>query len=282
MAQNRIFARLMRHICFLLLLALRMDGASFFVQLSDPQFGMYANDANFVQETANFEFVVANVNRLRPAFVVVCGDLVNKPGDAAQLSEYRRIAGKLDQSIPLYNVAGNHDVGNEPTPASLAAYRHTFGPDYYTFQSGDLFGFVLDSSLIQHPEKAPEEAAWQDAWFAAELEKDAGAGRQLVVFQHIPWFLEREDEPAQYFNIPPAARVKYLALFRRYGVKQVFAGHYHRNALGEAPGVEVITTGPVSKPIGPDPSGIRIVKMGGAKLESEYYGLGRIPSMVGK
>jgi hypothetical protein len=172
MAQNRIFARLMRHICFLLLLALRMDGASFFVQLSDPQFGMYANDANFVQETANFEFVVANVNRLRPAFVVVCGDLVNKPGDAAQIAEYRRIAGKLDQSIPLYNVAGNHDVGNEPTPASLAAYRHTFGPDYYTFQSGDLFGFVLDSSLIQHPEKAPEEAAHRRPGPSIERRRD--------------------------------------------------------------------------------------------------------------
>lgn len=266
---------------FLLLLALRLGAASFFVQLSDPQFGMYAGDANFIQETANFEFVVASLNRLHPAFVVVCGDLVNKPGDAAQIAEYRRIAGKLDRTIPLYNVAGNHDVGNEPTHASLTAYRRNFGPDYYTFQSGDLFGFVLDSSLIQHPEKASGEAARQDAWFAAELEKAAGHGKQLVVFQHIPWFLEREDEPAQYFNIPPNARAKYLALFRRYGVRQVFAGHYHRNALGQAPGIEIVTTGPVSKPIGPDPSGLRVVKMGGAKLESEYFGLGRIPNVVG-
>lgn len=263
----------------LLLLALPLDGA-FFVQLSDPQFGMYANDANFVQETANFEFVVANLNRLRPEFVVVCGDLVNKAGDAAQIAEYRRIASKLDQSIPLYNVAGNHDVGNVPTPESLAAYRHTFGPDYYTFERGELWGLVLDSSLIQHPEKAPEEAARQDAWIAAELAKLAG--KHVVVFQHIPWFLEREDEADQYFNIPAAARAKYLALFRRYGVQQVFAGHYHRNALGEAPGVEIVTTGPVSKPIGPDASGIRVVTLGAGKLASEYYGLGRIPSSLGK
>lgn len=271
---------MLRPLCLLLLLALRLPGAPFFVQLADTQFGMYANDANFLQETANFDFVVANINRLRPAFVVVCGDLVNKAGDAAQIAEYRRVAGKLDKNIPLYNVAGNHDVGNEPTAASLAAYRHAFGPDYYTFQSGELYGFVLDSSLIQHPDKAPEEAARQDAWFAETLEKAAASGKQLVVFQHIPWFLEREDEPAQYFNIPPGPRAKYLALFRRYGVKQVFAGHYHRNALGVAPGVEVVTSGPVSKPIGPDPSGLRIVKMGGAKLESEYYGLGRIPSVA--
>ena len=49
----------------------------FFVQATDPQFGMFAEDRNFVQETANWEFVIANVNRLKPAFLVVCGDLTN-------------------------------------------------------------------------------------------------------------------------------------------------------------------------------------------------------------
>ena len=31
----------------------------FFVQASDPQFGMYADDKNFIQETTNWEFVIA-------------------------------------------------------------------------------------------------------------------------------------------------------------------------------------------------------------------------------
>lgn len=39
------------------------------------------------------------------------GDLVNKAGDAAQIGEYRRIAAKLDRAIPLYNIPGNHDLG---------------------------------------------------------------------------------------------------------------------------------------------------------------------------
>src|SRR5438093_10256016 len=101
----------------------------FFIQMSDPQFGMYAKNRDFAQETANFEFAIANANRLRPAFVVVCGDLINKAGDPAQTAEYWRIARKLD-GIPLYNVPGNHDVGNEPTPESLAAFRKKFGRDY--------------------------------------------------------------------------------------------------------------------------------------------------------
>src|ERR1044071_7311783 len=74
----------------------------FFIQLSDPQFGMFTTNRDFAQETANFEFAVATVNRLRPKFVVITGDLVNKPGDAAQIAEFKRISAKIDRSIPVY------------------------------------------------------------------------------------------------------------------------------------------------------------------------------------
>ncbi|HSW50715.1 MAG TPA: hypothetical protein VLH09_11100, partial [Bryobacteraceae bacterium] len=51
-------------------LAAQQDDSFFFVQVSDPQFGMHTSDKDFAQETATFEFVVASLNRLRPAFVV--------------------------------------------------------------------------------------------------------------------------------------------------------------------------------------------------------------------
>jgi serine/threonine-protein phosphatase CPPED1 len=127
----------------------------FFIQLTDPQFGMCAKNANVEQDTANFEFAMATANRLKPAFVIVTGDLVNKPGDIAQTSEYLRIAAKLDRSIRLYNVPGNHDVGNDPTPESIAAYTAKFGPDHYSFRQGDLIGVVLNSNLISSPKDAP-------------------------------------------------------------------------------------------------------------------------------
>src|SRR2546430_15844275 len=82
----------------------------FFIQLSDPQFGMFTNDKDFAQETANFEFAVATINRLKPAFVVITGDLINKPGDAAQVAEFKRIVKKIDSAISVYNVVGNHDI----------------------------------------------------------------------------------------------------------------------------------------------------------------------------
>src|SRR3954469_14224803 len=92
-----------------------------FLQMSDPQFGMYTKDRDFAQETANYEFAIATANRLKPRFMIVCGDLVNKAGDSSEIAEYRRVSGKLDKSIRLYHVAGNHDVGNEPKPETLAA-----------------------------------------------------------------------------------------------------------------------------------------------------------------
>ena len=63
------------------------DEPWFFIQLSDPQLGMFTDNRDFAQDAANFEFAVAAVNRLKPAFVVVTGDLVHKPGDAAQIAE---------------------------------------------------------------------------------------------------------------------------------------------------------------------------------------------------
>lgn len=95
---------------------------------------LFANDRNFRQETANWEFVIANVDRIQPAFLVVTGDLTNKTGDTDQIAEYKRINARLNTRIHIYSVPGNHDVGNEPTPALLAAYRKNYGPDYYSFR----------------------------------------------------------------------------------------------------------------------------------------------------
>ncbi len=249
--------------------------------MSDPQFGMYTDNRGFEQETANFDFAIATANRLKPAFIVVTGDLVNKSGDAAQIAEYKRIAAKLDPSIPLYSLPGNHDEGNEPTPQSLAAYRERFGPDYFTFRTHGIAAFALDGNLLKAPQGAPEEAAKQEQWLRAELEKARRDGiKQLVVFLHQPFFLEDPKEPDQYFNIPIETRRRYLALFHEYGVEHVFAGHYHRNDYGRDGALEMITTGPVGKPGGSDPSGFRIVIVKDGKFESQYHGLGEMPPKI--
>lgn len=255
----------------------------FFVQMADPQFGMYTKDRDFEQESANYEFAIATANRLKPRFVIVCGDLVNKPGDRAQIDEYRRISAKLDKSIRLYHVSGNHDVGNEPTPQAIAVYREHFGPDYYGFREGSLYGIVLNSSLIHSPQNAPEAYEAQQTWLKAELAKAKGSGaKHIVIFQHHPYFLERADEPDQYFNIPLVRRKPLLDMFREAGVKRIFAGHYHRNAEGWDGEIDMVTTGPVGMPLGQARSGMRGVWVADSGITHQYFEFGALPNATPK
>lgn len=253
----------------------------FFAVLSDPQFGMYAKDQNFAQETSNFGFAIANLNRLHPRFVVICGDLVNRTGDPDEIAEYKRILKQLDPSIPVYSVAGNHDVGNLPTTPTVERFRAEFGRDYYTFSAGEVFGIVLDSSLIGSPGGDPMAATEQEAWLEKTLANaKLGSNQQIVVFQHIPYFIENPNEADGYFNIAQPTRRKYLDLLERAGVSYVFAGHYHRNAIGVDGPLKEIVTGAVGMPLGKSQSGFRIVTVDGQNLNSTWVCFGDIPNQV--
>jgi serine/threonine-protein phosphatase CPPED1 len=253
----------------------------FFAIMSDPQFGMYAKDQNFTQETANFEFAIANANRLRPKFLIVTGDLVNRRGDMQQIAEYKRLLKKLDPGIPVYSVPGNHDVGNVPTPADIDSYRKAIGADHYTFKTEDILGVVLDSNLIRAPEADPQDAKAQEEWLIKVLqEAKLDRERQIVVFQHIPYFLKSADEKDEYFNIPQPARRKYLELLESAGVRYVYAGHYHRNAVAKDGQLTETVTGAVGMPLGGSLSGFRVVTVKGDTLDSTWFCFGGIPNQV--
>jgi 3',5'-cyclic AMP phosphodiesterase CpdA len=253
----------------------------FFVQITDTQFGMHTGDKAFDQETANFEFAVAAINRWKPAFVVVTGDLVNKPNDPPQTAEYLRIEKKIDKSIPVYHLAGNHDVRNVPTPEAMAAYRKQFGPDYFSFRRGSFAGVAINTTVIHSPQNVMDELDKQRKWLEAELEKLKRDGAtHIVLFQHHPWFVMKASEPDGYFNLPLARRDDYLKLLNKYGVKQAFAGHVHRNALAEDAGIEMVTNGPVGMPLSDEGSGIRVGIVRGGRVDHTFYPLGRLPNTI--
>jgi Icc-related predicted phosphoesterase len=152
-----------RHLFLTLLLALQAQPAepNFFIQMSDPQFGMYAENKDFHQETINFEFAIATANRLRPKFVVICGDLVNEAGNAAQTAEFLRIAARglpaqgtaiLVQIAKANERAGNidglYDNYELATQAGLAIA--TQATAQVTFYEHDGFGgrsFTTDKQI---------------------------------------------------------------------------------------------------------------------------------------
>lgn len=276
-------------------------GGFSFMQLADPQLGMFAMFSErspdqlaiarerfasmpyhgldmravspmtgFAPETGLFTEAIQTANRLRPAFVVVCGDIVNEWENDAQADEARRIGGLLDEGIDLHWVAGNHDVGADeshtiPTAESLARYRAGFGPDNYVFQQGDTSFIVLNSSVMQAPQEVPDEWKSQLDFLAHELEEaKRGGSAHIVLFTHIPLFIRdpEEDDPfGDTAAIPLERRRPVLELLRRYEADAVFAGHLHGNIYASDGSMEMVVSGPVGYPISDEGSGYREVRV---------------------
>ena len=257
----------------------------FFMQLADTQYGMFTGNEGFEQEARLAQRAVEHINRLRPRFAIVCGDLTNATPEharyRAQVAQYHQDFSKVDAEIPLVCVCGNHDIGNRPTPKSIASYKENFGDDYFSFWTGGVCNIVLNSSVLKDPTGAPEVLAAQQTWLRQQLrDANAAEANHILLFQHHPLFLAKEDEPDQYFNIPLERRAPLLDQLKRAGVRAVFAGHYHRNAYGRAGAMEMVTTGPVGRPLGKDPSGFRIVTVHESSIRHQYYGMDDVPEKV--
>ncbi len=254
----------------------------FFIQMADPQL--------FWGSQELWATAIGHANRLKPAFVVVCGDLLNRNGNAAKLDtekDLKRVeaylteAKKLDKSIPLYNVAGNHDVCNTPTPETLAWYTKRLGKLWYTFEHAGCKFVVIESDLMKFPKEAPEQAKAQNKWLRDTL---ATIGkkkyRHKFVFMHHPMALKTVDEKSSYFNMPAPLRAKLLEQFGAAGVSKVFSGHYHCNAIVQAGKIELVTSSSTGKALAKDPLGFRIVKVFADRIEHKYYGYKDLPERV--
>jgi len=253
----------------------------FFIQMADPQFGKFADGRNFKKETELFGKAIKYANRLKPAFVVICGDLTDDPRDKEQIAEFHRIAGKLDDEIPLYIVSGNHDVEDVPSSKTLKAYRENFGQDWYSFAVGGSKFITINTTIIHTPDIVGEEVISQMRWLRQELDVARRLGYQhTFIFGHHPFFLESPDEGSDQYTIPEHIRPMYLTLFKEYGVTAVFAGHYHQNSLGRDENLEMITTGPVGEPHGDAESGFRIVKVYDDRITHEFYAFDDMPKTV--
>ena len=258
----------------------------FFIQLSDPQFGLFEvrgaapGDGTF-PETALYEKAIAAANRLRPAFVVVTGDLVQDPGDDEQHAELMRITGLLDDGIPIYFTTGNCDVGNTPTAESLSIYRAKFGADNYSFDAGGSHCVVLNSSICVDPSEVPEEWDSLVEFLRDDLDTHSPDSNHTMVFMHHPLFGEFANEPDDGVSIIPRERRRVvLDLLRKHEASGVFAGHWHRNSYAADGDMLMVISCSVGFPLGDDPSGLRIVKVYDDRVEHEYFGMDDAPLSV--
>lgn len=166
----------------------------FFVQMADTQLGM-ANGSTrgWEEELELCRRAVDEVNRLRPAFAIVCGDMIDEFPDEENVDEKQRLSrsterrarqkrdfettmGLIHEDIPILCVCGNHDVGNRPNAATLRDYKETFGDDYFVFWCQGVRCLVVNSQLWVDGSDAPEEAEAQERWLDEQLAvQDRGA-----------------------------------------------------------------------------------------------------------
>ena len=272
-----------------------------FIQLADPQFGLFSGVSGktnaeiaafaerrimvskvkkftgFAPETALFTRAIERANLLKPAFVVVCGDMVNNPDNQDQVKEVKRIGALLDDSIALHWVPGNHDVAADhstPEQKYIDQYRKNFGPDFYAFSHGGIRFIVINSSILTSPKTMASEAKEQLDFVEAEaiISGHQNANR-IVLLSHHPLFVESADEADNPWSIKKKYRKPLVEIATNHGIKANFAGHWHRNNYAMDKGIDVITSGPVGYPFGDDPSGFRVVEVTSENIEHKYYSL---------
>jgi len=272
------------------------EGEEFhFVQLADTQLGLADQFVprdqrqGWAQELAHARRAAAEINRLRPAFAIVCGDLVDEfPSEerdskadpdmrAAQVRDFQAAMGLVDPDIPLLCICGNHDIGNRPNAITVRKFSEQFGDDYFSFRCHGVRCIVVNSQFWKDDSDAEDLRKAMDAWLDAELD---GPPAPTLVFSHIPPFVNDAGEKSEYFNIGLELRKRWLRRFAARGATGWFSGHYHRNAGGtftdeDGRKLEVVVTAAVGAQLLDKPGGepLGLSGIGGAGIGEDVSGL---------
>jgi 3',5'-cyclic AMP phosphodiesterase CpdA len=223
----------------------------------------------YKHDVASFRQAVAQINALRPDFVVICGDLVHD-ATAQSFADFNVI--KSGFQVPCYCAPGNHDVGTTPTRASLEYYRRVIGADYHLLEhKGCVFAFV-NTQLWKAPVDGESEK--QDAWLERILQTAAKKKSRTFVVGHHPLFLQEPEESEDYMNLPLAKRTELLGLFEQHGVVAVLGGHAHRLVVNDYQGLQLVNGETTSKNFDKRPLGFRVWQITDSRpFRHEFAGL---------
>ena len=198
------------------------------IKISDPENFSFAVFGDNKGNSSVFEPLLRDIDRrMDIAFAIGVGDLVG----SGKIGQYRYLLNQIQKylTIPFVAVPGNHDFNKIN---GFSNYRQVFGPTYYTFQIGQAYFIVLDSTKESSFDKA--ELRWLDD----ELQK-AQTSKVLFVFMHIPPFNPRGGSGF----LPEKDRKDLSDLLRRYNVSHLFASHVHGYFSGVWEGVPYTVTG---------------------------------------
>jgi len=168
---------------------------------------------------ARTERLRALVDSVKPAFVIISGDLVRdalrvSEAEAAGYYELFEVEAARFTSL-LYTVPGNHEIfGIERGKSGVSAdhprygramYREFRGPDYYSFNHGGIHFVGLNTVDIDDQWYYGHVDSVQVEWLARDLAALAPT-TPVVTFNHIPLFSAMETVGG-YRDGPPAPSV---------------------------------------------------------------------------
>lgn len=192
-----------------------------FVVLGDAQF----------HQPEKFNRLIDQTRRLRPAFVIQVGDLIegyNSDLDTIA-DEWQRFADQVAplDPVPFLAVPGNHDVFNgdkQIDPRLEALFEQQWGPLYWAF--------TYKNTLL------------------ISLNSDSSAGANQIIGKQLDWLQQTLANKTSahtfvFMHRPPMlmANAKVLHdLFKQHGVSHVFYGHHHHYHFFEQDGVRYTMT----------------------------------------
>ncbi len=258
-----------------------------FVQMTDPQLGMGAK--GYAGDLATLQQAVEQVNKLKPSFTMVCGDVTDKWTKEAGAD----VADSLKKlASPWYLAPGNHDGWKTPE------YTQLFGVDRRLAEMPGLTLVVMNTDLWKGTDVAAGDA--EIKWLEEALVKAAARKLPIIVAGHHPLFVGGTDkssgvaaanshpllalavdEAESYHNLPPLRRNAILALFEKYKVAAYLSGHMHYSATCTYHGITLVSCPSLAKNFSGEKPGFYLWRLdANAKLTYEYVPLA--PALAAK
>ncbi len=179
--------------------------------------------------------VIARMVDEAPDLAVETGDVVPAGDDEPGWRQFLDVEGPLLSRVPVLFTVGNHELYRDPTGEHLRRYlpmptpRPASGRFYYERRVGGLVFIVLDGN---------GDYAEQTAWLAQRLSAAAtDHARHVFVVVHQPPFSVGGHCGAA------VRQADWVALFERFSVRAVFAGHNHAYERLERNGVRYFVSG---------------------------------------
>jgi hypothetical protein len=186
---------------------------------SDPQ-PRNATEVDYIRDDVIAELVNADA-----ALCIPLGDLLFD--NLSLFPRYNAVMAQL--GLPVWNVPGNHDMNFDASDDthSLETYKRWFGPEYYSFDEGDVHFVVMDNIEWTHDENGKgyyfgNFGEKQLQWLQNDL--SFVSPKKLIVFAfHIPLW----TQAGEHRSIITADRAEFFDILKERENLLILNGHMH-------------------------------------------------------